>query len=67
MDDINYKNLMLRIEKFYNYSNVGSKHDTRTIYAEELINEWIEKGIFKKLGSPRNVYDLIIQLDLRGY
>ena len=64
MDDINYKNLMLRIEKFYNYSNVGSKHDTRTIYAEELI---IEKGLFKKLGSPRNVYDLIIQLDLRGY
>ena len=39
MDDINYKNLMLRIEKFYDYSNVSSKHDTRIKYAEKLINE----------------------------
>ena len=67
MDDINYKNLMIRIEKFYNYSNVGSKHDIRIICAEELINDWIEKGLFKKLGSPRNIYDLMIQLELRGY
>ena len=58
---------MFRIEKFYDYSNVGSKHDTRIKYAEKLINEWIEKDLFKKLGSPRNIYDLMIQLDLRGY
>ena len=56
---------MLRIEKFYNSDE--SAHDYRLNNAEEIITRWLEKGLFKKLGSPRNVYDLIIQLDLRGY
>lgn len=65
MDDINYKNLINRIENFYNSDESG--HDYRLNNAEEIITRWLEKGLFKKLGSPRNVYDLIIQLDLRGY
>ena len=67
MDDINYKNLMLRIEKFYNYENDGSEHDFRIECAEELINGQIEKRLFQQLGNPRNVYELMIQLELRGY
>ena len=67
MDDINYKNLMIRIEKYYEYEKYGSGHRHRMKCAKGLINGWIEKGLFKKLGSPRNIYDLMIQLDLRGY
>ena len=67
MDNINYKNLMLRIEKFYDYENDGSEHDYRVECAEEIINSWIKKGLLQHLGNPRNVYDLMIQLDLRGY
>ena len=67
MDDINYKNLMIRVEKFYNYGYDSSEHDFRLKYTEELIKYWIEKGLFEKLGNPRNVYNLMIQLDLRGY
>lgn len=67
MDNINYKNLMLRIEKFYKYKNVCSEHDYRAEHAEEIINRWIEKDLFHKLGRPKNVYDLMIQLDLRGF
>lgn len=65
MDDINYENLMIRIEKFYDYDDSG--HDYRIKYSEELITRWIEKGLLNKLGGPRNIYDLMIQLDLRGY
>ena len=65
MDDINYKNLINRIENFYNSDESG--HDYRLNNAEEIITRWLEKGLFKKLGSPRNIYDLMIQLDLRGY
>lgn len=55
MDDVNYKNLMIRIEKYYEYENYGSGHRFRMKCAKELINGWIEKGLFKKLGSPRNI------------
>ena len=65
MDDINYENLMIRIEKFYDSDDSG--HDYRLKYSEELITRWIETGSLNKLGSPRNIYDLMIQLDLRGY
>ena len=65
--DNNYKNLMLRIEKFYDYQNNNSEHDYRVEHAEEIINGWIERDLFHKLGRPKNVYDLMIQLDLRGY
>ena len=67
MDDIKYKNLMIRIEDFYNYENEGSEHDFRIEWAEEMINGWIKKGLLQHLGNPRNVYELMIQLDLRGY
>lgn len=65
MDDINYENLMIRIEKFYDTDDSG--HDYRLKYAKELITRWIEKGSLEKLGNSRTVYELMIQLDLRGY
>lgn len=65
MDDINYENLMIRIEKLYGADDSG--HDYRSKYAEELITRWIETGSLNKLGNPRTVYELMIQLDLRGY
>lgn len=68
MDKIDYKNLMTRIEKFYNYPKTNDmEHTYRIEYAEEVINGWIERGLMSKLGNPKNVYDLLIQLDLRGY
>lgn len=68
MDKIDYKNLMTRIEKFYNYQQTNdTEHKYRINCAKELINGWIEGGLMSKLGNPRNVYDLLIQLDLRGY
>ena len=50
-----------------NYENDDSEHDYRVEHAEEIINGWIERDLFHKLGRPKNVYDLMIQLDLRGY
>lgn len=68
MDDINYKDLMLRIEKFYNYPQTNdAEHKFRIKFAEEIIKEWLKRGLMSKLGNPKNVYDLFIQLDLRGY
>ena len=37
MDDINYKNLMIRIEKFYDSDDSG--YDYRLKYAEEIITQ----------------------------
>ena len=52
MDDINYKNLMLRIENFYNSDE--SAHDYRLNNAEEIITRWLEKGLFKKLTHQKS-------------
>ena len=58
---------MLKIEKFYNYENDCSGQNYRVEYAKEIINRWIEKDLFNKLGRPKNIYELRSQLDLRGY
>lgn len=68
MDNIDYKDLMLRVEKFYNYPQTNDpEHKFRIKFAEEIIKGWIKRELMKKLGNPKNVYELMIQLDLRGY
>ena len=58
MDDINYENLMIRIEKFYDSDDSG--HDYRLKYSEELITRWIETGSLGGMGCLNHLLKLTV-------